>query len=184
MIKLKAIAECSIQLEKGRIDASSEILFGILAHLIVERGRSVPRAKLAEYFWWNSDPRDASHCLRQAVYKLRQLGAPIETTREHYLLGERAALADFDCADERTLALSPLPPEEAVSVFPGYAPDASAPFLTWLERTREKAGRAIRGVLVRALGEARRRNGWEEAAKLARQCLVLDPLNEEATLTL
>ena len=184
MIKLKAIAECSIQLEKGRIDASSEILFGILSHLIVERGRSVPRSTLSEYFWWSSDPRDASHCLRQAVYKLRQMGAPIETTREHYLLGERAGLADFDCPDERTLALSPLPPEEAVAVFPRYAPNASAPFLTWLERTREKAGRSIRSVLVRALGDARRRNGWEEAAKLARQCLVLDPLNEEATLTL
>ena len=111
MIKLKAIAECSIQLEKARIDASSEILFGILAHLIVERGRPVPRSTLAEYFWWNSEPREAGHCLRQSVYKLRQLGAPIETTREHYLLGERAALADFDCADERTLALSPLPAE-------------------------------------------------------------------------
>ena len=184
MIKLKAIAECSIRLEKGHLDGSSEILFGILAHLIVERGRSVPRSTLAEYFWWNSEPREAGHCLRQSVYKLRQMGAPIETTREHYLLGERAALADFDCADERTLALSPLPPEEAVAVFPGYAPDASAPFLTWLERTREKAGRSIRGVLVRALGDARRRNSWDEAAKLARQCLVLDPLNEEATLTL
>lgn len=184
MIKLKAIAECSIRLEKGHLDASSEILFGILAHLIVERGRSVPRSTLAGYFWWNSEPREAGHCLRQSVYKLRQMGAPIETTREHYVLGERAALADFDCADERTLALSPLPPEEAVAVFPGYAPDASAPFLTWLERTREKAGRSIRGVLVRALGDARRRNSWDEAAKLARQCLVLDPLNEEATLTL
>lgn len=184
MIKLKAIAECSIRLEKGHLDGSSEILFGILAHLIVERGRSVPRSTLAEYFWWNSEPREAAHCLRQSVYKLRQMGAPIETTREHYLLGERAALTDFDCADERTLALSPLPPEEAVAVFPGYAPDASAPFLTWLERTREKAGRSIRGVLVRALGDARRRNSWDEAAKLARQCLVLDPLNEEATLTL
>ncbi len=184
MIKLKAIAECSIRLEKGHLEGSSEILFGILAHLIVERGRPVRRSALAEYFWWNSEPREAGHCLRQSVYKLRQMGAPIETTREHYLLGERAALADFDCADERTLALSPLPPEEAVAVFPGYAPNASAPFLTWLERTREKAGRSIRGVLVRALGEARRRNSWDEAAKLARQCLVLDPLNEEATLTL
>ena len=184
MIKLKAIANCTIQLDKATLDAGSEVLFGILAHLIVERGRSVPRATLAEYFWLNSDKRDASHCLRQVVYKLRRLGAPIETTREHYLLGERAALADFDCADERTLALSPLGPEEAVAIFPGYAPDASAPFLTWLERTREKAGRSVRGVLVRALGEARRRNGWDDAAKLARQCLVLDPLNEEATLTL
>lgn len=184
MIKLKAIAECSIRLEKGHLDGSSEILFGILAHLIVERGRSVPRSTLAEYFWWNSEPREAGHCLRQSVYKLRQMGAPIETTREHYVVGERAALADFDCADERTLALSPLPPEEAVAVFPRYAPNASAPFLTWLERTREKAGRSIRGVLVRALGDARRRNSWDEAAKLARQCLVLDPLNEEATLTL
>lgn len=184
MIKLKAIANCTIQLDKATLDSGSEVLFGILAHLIVERGRSVPRSTLAEYFWLNSDKRDASHCLRQVVYKLRQLGAPIETTREHYLLGERAALADFDCADERTLALSPLGPEEAVAIFPGYAPDASAPFLTWLERTREKAGRSVRGVLVRALGEARRRNGWDEAAKLARQCLVLDPLNEEATLTL
>ena len=184
MIKLKGIADCTIHLEKASIDGGSEVLFGILAHLIVERGRSVPRSTLAEYFWANSDKRDASHCLRQVVYKLRQLGAPIATTREHYLLGERAAIADFDCADERTLALSPLPPEEAVAVFPGYAPDASAPFLTWLERTREKAGRSVRGVLVRALGEARRRNGWDEAAKLARQCLVLDPLNEEATLTL
>src|SRR6478672_7470203 len=98
MIKLKAIAECSIRLEKGHVDGSSEILFGILAHLIVERGRSVPRSTLAEYFWWNSEPREAGHCLRQSVYKLRQMGAPIETTREHYLLGERAALADFVCA--------------------------------------------------------------------------------------
>ncbi len=184
MIKLKAIADCAIQLEKVRLDAGSEVLFGILAHLIVERGRPISRSTLAEYFWWNSDQRHASHCLRQVVYKLRRMGAPIETTGEHYTLGDRAALADFDCADERTLALSPLSPEDAVAVFPGYAPKASASFLTWLERTRERAGRSIRSVIVPALGEARRRNGWDEAAKLARQCLVLDPLNEEATLTL
>jgi tetratricopeptide (TPR) repeat protein len=184
MIKLKAIAECSIQLEKARLDGGSGLLFGLLAYFITERGRPVTRSTLAEYFWWDRDRREASHCLRQAVYKLRRLGAPIETSGEHYMLGERAAVADFDCADERTLALSPLPPEEAVAVFPGFAPNASASFLTWLERTREKAGRSIRGVLVRALGDARRRNSWEEAAKLARQCLVLDPLNEEATLTL
>ncbi|HEX8848063.1 MAG TPA: AAA family ATPase, partial [Gemmatimonadaceae bacterium] len=184
MIKLRAIAECAIDLEKGRIEASSEIHFGILAHLIVERGKPVARATLVDAFWWNADDADGRHCLRQAIYKLRQMGVPIEGDGDTFTLGERAALADFDCADERTLALSPLPPEQAVAIFPGYAPRASAPFLTWLERTRERAGRAVRGVLVRALGEARRRNGWEEAAKLARQCLVLDPLNEEATLTL
>ncbi|MFL5562110.1 MAG: AAA family ATPase [Gemmatimonadaceae bacterium] len=184
MIKLKAIAECSVQLDKGRLDGSSGLMFGLIAHFIAERGRPVSRSTLAEYFWWNRDKREASHCLRQSIYKLRRLGAPIETSGEHYILGERAAVADFDCADERTLALSPLPPEEAVAVFPGFAPNASPTFLTWLERTREKAGRSIRGVLVRALGDARRRNSWEEAAKLARQCLVLDPLNEEATLTL
>lgn len=184
MIKLRAIADCAIDLEKARIDGSSEIHFGILAHLIVERGKPVARATLVDAFWWNSDDAEGRHCLRQAIYKLRQMGVPIDGDGDSFTLGERAALADFDCADERTLALSPLPPEQAVAIFPGYAPRASAPFLTWLERTREKAGRAVRGVLVRALGEARRRNGWEEAAKLARQCLVLDPLNEEATLTL
>ena len=184
MIKLRAIAECVIDLEKGRIEGSSEIHFGILAHLIVERGKPVARGTLVDAFWWNAEETDGRHCLRQAIYKLRQMGVPIEGDGDSFMLGERAALADFDCADERTLALSPLPPEQAVAIFPGYAPRASAPFLTWLERTREKAGRAVRGILVRALGEARRRNGWEEAAKLARQCLVLDPLNEEATLTL
>ncbi|HEX2779846.1 MAG TPA: AAA family ATPase, partial [Gemmatimonadaceae bacterium] len=184
MIRLAAIADCTIQLDKARLDGSSEILFGILAHLIVERGKPVSRGWLVDAFWWNADEADGRHCLRQSIYKLRQLGVSIDSGIDTFTLGERAARADFDCPDERTLALSPLPPEEAVAIFPGYAPRASAPFLTWLERTREKAGRAVRGVLVRALGEARRRNGWEEAAKLARQCLVLDPLNEEATLTL
>src|SRR5690349_18099190 len=80
MIKLKAIAECSVQLEKGRLDGGSGLLFGLLAYFIAERGHPVARSTLAEYFWWNRDKREAGHCLRQAVYKLRRLGAPIETS--------------------------------------------------------------------------------------------------------
>src|SRR5262249_24549712 len=66
----------------------------------------------------------------------------------------------------------------------GYAPAFSEPFAEWLETRRSQVHGNARRAAVVALAELRSQSRFAEAEALARSCLELDPLNEEATLAL
>jgi tetratricopeptide (TPR) repeat protein len=71
-----------------------------------------------------------------------------------------------------------------VSVLPGYMPRFSQPFAEWLESFRGEVASRVRRGLVRAIADARARGRYSLVEELARRCLAIDPLNEEATLAL
>ncbi|MEP7346064.1 MAG: AAA family ATPase, partial [Gemmatimonadaceae bacterium] len=63
-------------------------------------------------------------------------------------------------------------------------PTFSAPFARWTEEFRERLGVKLRNGLVTCIADARARGRYRDVSQLAKHCLTLDPLNEEATLGL
>ena len=181
MILLRTLGDCTIEIGDARLAPDSEILFSLLAYLIVERGRPIPRSVLLEFFWADEEDSKARHCLRQSIYKLRRMGVPIETRNDRYVLATAIANSDSELlnAEDRIQTLS----KHQLNILPGFVPHASHRFATWLEDFRDRTAGALRRVLVSLVSDARRRNDWYRARMLAELCLIVDPLNEEATLT-
>lgn len=186
MVRLHAMNECSIETTRARVGPESGMLFAALLYLMLERGKRIPRTTLLELLWPDSDETAARHCLRQTVYKMRQMGVALESDGGHLVLPASAVTLDFEpllrSADFDTEALA------AAAVLgeflPGYAPRCSEAYADWLDHHRDIVHSALRRALLAAIAEQRGRASWQDVELLARRCLRLDPLNEEATLAL
>ena len=69
-------------------------------------------------------------------------------------------------------------------ILPGYSPDCSPGFGTWYERFRSRITIELSRRLLREIERTKARGDWAATERIARACLALDELNEEATLSL
>jgi DNA-binding SARP family transcriptional activator len=177
VIQLHTFGEALIRVGEKDVRPSAPVLFAALLYLCVERGRRVPRTALQELLFPGSDERSGAHSLRQLLYKLRQLGAPLEVDAMSVLLPNGAVKAHG--ADGRAAGNG-----SAREVLPGYAPGFSEPFGNWLERFRAHHAAAARAELLSELKASRDSGDIARTSQIASGLLALDPLNEEATLAL
>ena len=158
--------------------------FGALLYISAEPGRQIPRAELQSLLYPGKDHADATHNLRQLLYKLRHFGVPIVARREAVALAARHVRADY------TALLAPQTVTDEVlaaatgGFLSGYAPDFSAPFAHWVEEFKTRMGNAFCGTLMARLTSLRSEGRWRELEAVARACLGYDPLNEDATVAL
>lgn len=186
MIQLRTLGECVIQIGHESFTPDADALFAATLYLAAERGKRVARDHLAELIWPTLPLPRARHCLRQIVYRLRVLGVPVDGARESLLLPDALVLPTFSASpspvrlsEERaagTLHLGPF--------LPGYRPPHSEAFAEWLETTRSTMEARVRRALLELAQVRKLRGEWGEVDALARECLRLDPLNEEATFAI
>src|SRR5258705_9367604 len=86
MIHLHTLGDAVITVGEKEIRPTAPLVFAALLYLAVERGRRVPRTALQEMLFPNVDERSGAHSLRQLLYKLRHLGAPIDADSASVLL--------------------------------------------------------------------------------------------------
>src|SRR5512133_2512655 len=187
MIRLRTLGECAIEVGERRLGPESEHVFGLLLFLAIERGKHVSRATLAEHFWAGTTDEKARHCLRQTLSKVRLLGVPMLSTPSHVELDAAEVTGDFLLlAEKGKVDVDRLRVGGAAfgEFLPGYAPGFTPAFAEWLEAKRDFVHGQVRRALSNALVECRSAHRWADVDAVARHCLQLDPLNEEATLAL
>jgi len=181
MIRLRTTGECVIEIGGNTLTPESEVLFAACLYLSCNAGRMVARRDLAELFWPSTDRRHASHCLRQAIYRLRRLGAKIESNGSTVgIPGEEVVRAETSVLDIARAAVDS-ETDGRVTYLPDYAPRFSPPFEEWVEQRRQHVHAELRRSLLARLAEARARNACSESERIALACLALDPLSEDAT---
>ncbi|MGH7669565.1 MAG: ATP-binding protein, partial [Gemmatimonadaceae bacterium] len=184
MIILHTLGAVAIRVGTHQVLPSATRAFGALFFLTVERGRAVPRNELQALLFPEQSDSTAGHNLRQLLYRVRGLGAPVTTMDTGIVLAGDHARDDYSmvCGE------SPLTPDavRAVTdgVLPGYAPTFSRPFTRWVERQRTRIQNAVLRRFTLELADHRTAGRWRDIESIARACLTLDPLNEEATLAL
>ncbi len=186
MIRLRSLGQCVLELGESRLAPDAEVLFGSALYLVLERSRRIERPALLRLLWPEATERQGAHNLRQAMYRLRALGAPVEGDRTTIAFAAAQVEADFDFLQR---AEGHVPRELLLErvrggFLPAYAPTFSTPFREWLERQRHVINALARRALVGAIVTERGRGEWRLVDRLARVCLEVDPLNEEATLAL
>jgi len=186
MIHLVGLGHAVITVGVTRLTQASETLFASALLFVREAGRPVERRRIVELLWPRASAQRANHRLRQTLYRLNTLGAALRSDRGHITLPARSAQSDFGEVLAAGRSADPNRVAELVQgpFLPGYAPRFSLSFSEWLERERDVVTSGLRRVLIAAIAAQRERNDWAAVERLATRCLLLDPLNEEATLAL
>ncbi len=184
MIVLHTLGAVAIRVGTRKVLPSATRAFGALLFLTVERRRAVPRNELQSLLFPGQRDATAGHNLRQLLYRVRGLGAPVAAMETGVVLAEDEVHDDFTPLCDGT-ALTP-DAVKAVSdgVLPGYAPSFSKPFTEWVERQRARIQNSVLRRFASELSALRSAGRWRDIEPIARACLSLDPLNEEATLAL
>lgn len=183
MIYLHTLGDTLIKVGEKEVRPSAPLVFAALLYLSVERGRRVPRAALQELFFPESDERSGSHNVRQLLYKLRQLGVTL-VTDQSFVTFQADELLD-DCAGSTMRGWSDYQAAGAARGFvPDYQPFPSKRFEEWLEAQRTIVASRVRLALLELLRQKRAAANWPSLAAVAQSLLAIDPLNEEATLSL
>lgn len=185
IVQLHSLGQALILTARTRLRPDSEILFANLLYLVAERGKQIPRERLLELFWPGRSDRAGRHCLRQMVYKLRQHGVPIVSSPSGVELPAEKARADYDPLLDGAAAGGDITADAIHGEFlPHYAPGISPAFAEWVEQHRAHVNSHVRRALLAELGRLRAQARWADVERVARRCLELDALNEEATLAL
>jgi DNA-binding SARP family transcriptional activator len=185
MLRLKSLGQTLIEVDDARLTPAAETVFATALYLIMETGRPVGRDELTGMLWPGVSEAQAQHGLRQALYKLKTLGATIKADRSSLILAPRFCATDFAplLLPQMPEALESLASRIGGSFLPGYRPQLSDEFASWVERQRDVVHSALTRVLVAGMQAKKRVSDWNGAEQLAALCLTIDPLNEEATLT-
>lgn len=183
MIVLHTLGVAAIHLGARRLLPTASRAFASLLYLGIERGREVPRGELQGLLFPEQSERTAAHNLRQLLYRLRGLGAPVVADDRCVCVPGAEVRDDFSSLGATGFGTNEL---EAVAggILPGYAPDFSRPFSAWVEWQRGRIGHGVLDALAVRLTELRSAGRWRELEPVARAVVGLDPLNEEATLAL
>ena len=182
MVKLRTLGECVAEIGDTRLGPDAERLFAVLLCLGIDRDRFASRGALTTLLWPDVPEDRGSHSLRQAVYRLRALGVPVQSDRSNLWIA--ADELEMDCAP--LLAPSPEPDGYVQQIrgtfLAGYHPKFSDRYADWLERQRDLVGARIRRVFLAEIARLKARGDWSGVECMAARCLAIDPLNEEATL--
>lgn len=187
MVRLRAIGECIFEVGAERLGPDAEMAFALLLVVTLAQGRPISRGQLVDLLWPATSEARARHNLRQTLYKLRQLGVPVESDGGQVRLPLEQLAPDILLHGNPDQPPSPslLRPDEPFGEFlPGYAPELSEAFSAWLDEQRARMHARLRRAVLAVMLDERRRGNWGAVETLARKCLQLDPLNEEATLAL
>jgi DNA-binding SARP family transcriptional activator len=177
VLTLRTFGECRIDVARAdgpplALAPSAARLFSLALLLAGEAGRRVPRERAAAWLWPELDAARARRCLRQALYRLRGAGVPVEATADHLRLAPDAVAATF-AARPDPARLGDVRDGAEVRVgrcLPGWSPEA-APFREWVDAYRARQEGAARAALRAATAAA----AGDAAAAIARALLELDP---------
>ena len=185
MLRLKSLGQTLIEADDARLTPAAETVFATALYLILEAGRRVERDELTRMLWPGVSEAQAQHGLRQVLYRLKTLGATIKADRSGLILAPRHCTTDFAplLEPQTPASLEAFADRIAGSFLPGYRPELSEEFTAWVDRQRDIVHSAVARALVAGIQAKKRVSDWSGAEHLAALCLMIDPLNEEATLT-
>jgi DNA-binding SARP family transcriptional activator len=184
MIRVLTLGQCAIELDGTRVSAESELVFGLLLYLAARAGMAVSRDEAQALLWPDLSHTRGRHCLRQAAYRLRQLGVPLRSDNSSLSISLGDVTSDYAILIAEGAPAVAFSDAKIGEVLPSYLPTFSAPYAAWVEEYRARLTQRIRHGLVRAIVDLRSKGRYREAEPLARVCLTSDPFNEVATLTL
>jgi DNA-binding SARP family transcriptional activator len=129
----------------------------------------VARSDLLDLLWPESPPRNARHRLRQALYQLKKLGAPLDTPDSVVAVREAEVECDYLAYSRNRQAVVRSAYEATrLDYLPHYTPTFSPRFAKWVEAERDRVAGTLRRCILDAIVDARTRGDHTDVIALAR----------------
>lgn len=181
----QTLGAARVVLGNDRIVPSTGTLFALLVRVAYSPEYRQPRDELLTSLWPGQSIARQRGNLRQALYKARSMGINVSLMGDCVCLDPGQVVTTFSLSPTTTLFDRDV--VRGTEPFGVFLPGFSAPwpdYQEWVDAQRATVHAAVRRVLVERLRTRRERADWSGAEALARWLLQLDPLHEEATLTL
>src|SRR5690242_1939452 len=94
-IVVRTLGVVAIDIGDRRIGPSSGRLFALLLYLASRRGHPTSRRVVQELLFPEATDAQGSHNLRQLLYRLRQIGAPIESDADQIRISAEEFVVDW-----------------------------------------------------------------------------------------
>lgn len=162
MVKLRILGECVIEVGDRSIGPESPQLFALALRIGSTDRSTINKGEIRELLF-PEEPQSshARHNLRQLLYRLRSLGAPLESHGEqtwidsNYLRTPLDLLASHSRKHRQSIGV------ERFSVLPSYQPDISPAFDDWTESLRQRLGAQVRSLVAEDLWSSRKECDWQ-----------------------
>ena len=179
-IRLSLLGDCVIHVNDTAVDPSSTHLFALLLVLGLEGERRVHRSELQQLlFAPDIGSKQASHNLRQLLYRVRRIGVKLdETTVGIRLVSEVTPIADQ--LTSLTAGEGEHASAESLAFLPSYTPRLPKPYLEWLDQKHGAVDALIRGRLRTAAARHSENHSWTAALRVSTALLSLDPHSDSA----
>ena len=184
MLRALTFGQCAFETPVARIAPDSEVHFGLLLSIVSAPADGVARDEVVSRLWPRAAGEDGRHCLRQAMYRLRQLGVSVQLNAGRIVLHDARSALDVHSLLYGTPTQAELVRLGAMSFLPSYEPSLGESFDHWLETLRERVAMRLCRALADEVASTRSRGRFHDMGHVARALLVLDPLNELATMVL
>ncbi|MEP6729282.1 MAG: AAA family ATPase [bacterium] len=182
-VHLSILGDCIIDVDGTQVTPAAPHLFALLLILALERERKVCRSELQILlFEQGIDARQASHNLRQLLYRLRRMGLQIDDGPSGMSLTNVEVLPPMHCLEGKSIEERAVVTRESLQALPSYTPRLSKPFAEWIEQATERINDGVRSLLLSDLRALRSSRAWLHTSRLAATLLLFDPLNEEAVI--
>ena len=184
MLRASTFGQCVFETPVTRIAPDSEVHFALLLYIASGAPNGVSRDDVVRLLWPQAGIEGGRHCLRQAMYRLRQFSVPVHL-RAGYIVIE----GDLVACDVRALLHGAPARDEVIRLgalpfLPSYAPSLGEAYAHWVEELRARLATRLRRVLADEVALARSCGRFYDMGRTARALLALDPLNEVATMGL
>ncbi|MEO7997605.1 MAG: AAA family ATPase [Gemmatimonadaceae bacterium] len=185
-VRVQSYGTCTVDVAGVRLGRNADVVIALLLLLSHSPGMQMPRDTVLELLWPTSPEKHQRGNLRQALYKLRQMGIQAAMHGDQVELDASQLEPTFSIRrDSASFEAQVVQGHEPLGPFlAGYDTASNEPFADWVENERERANGDARRVLSTALHARRVEADWVAAEPLARWLLQFDPLNEAATLVM
>jgi tetratricopeptide (TPR) repeat protein len=179
-IQPRLVGDCAIAVGDIDVTPAASHVFALLLALTLEPRELWTRRGLQQLLFATAEESQASHRLRQLLYRLRTFGVAVTEESDGLLrianpVGDPLAALDRPGAGES-------PDRTSADILAHYAPRLSAPYLDWLERRRDALLRTLIARRVAELRAARERHDWSLTARIAHGLERAGALTEEVVV--
>ena len=184
MLRALTFGQCVFETPLTRIAPESEVHFALLLLITTAPSSGIARDDLVSRVWPRAGVEDGRHCLRQSMYRLRQLAVPVRLESGRIVLDWTTTAVDVHALLHGAPTRAELVRLGAVPFLPSYAPALGESMADWLESLRARVATRLRRALADEVTSARIGGRFHEMGRVARALLALDPLNELGTMAL
>ena len=180
IVRLRIIGECVLQVGDRCIEPDAPRLFALLLYLCHAEGRAIHKTELFELLFPEvTVNKQASHNLRQLLYRLRGMGAPVHTQGERIRLSGDFITSSLDDLASHSRQERLRVKASSLVVLPSYEPRISRQFGDWVETIRSQTASRVRRILREDFRAHKRECQWEGVVSSWRTLQLLGDSSEE-----